>query len=116
MGIEMSWVGQLRGFPRETKPRCATRICLVPLEVERWVRRQLLICYRAADETGRLDLEERRGSKDLRIASLLPCSGSSLAGVASRFPGGAGRSWRLDGVVGRDEGKATAGGLLQIWG
>lgn len=68
-----------------------------------------------------MNLEERRGSKDLRIASLLPCSCSSLAGVATRFPGGACRVGGCSGVVGRDEGKATAGsgdetGVLDLEG
>lgn len=33
LGIEMSWVGQLRGFTGETKPGCATRILFSSLRI-----------------------------------------------------------------------------------
>jgi hypothetical protein len=51
---------------------CSTRICLVP-----WIRAvseerlEEVVCYRAGDETRRLDLEEKRQTENMKLVGPL---------------------------------------------
>lgn len=41
---------------------------LLGMEAGYEVRQQQIVCYRVVDETGGLDLEEKRESEDLKLA------------------------------------------------
>lgn len=79
----------LRRFTDGRKSGCSIRICLVLWEwgVEREMKLQQVVCYRAGNETlgVALDLEERRKRKNLKLAYLAKasCLAGLLASLAS---------------------------------
>ena len=70
----MCWTREVESVHRRDKSRIFHRICLVPLGMgtEKKERPQQVVCYRAGCETKGLGLEDRRDTKDLRLAYRLP--------------------------------------------
>lgn len=74
LGMEMGWGGGDEGAQRREESRMCHQDLLSPLGMgaKRNERLPKLVCYRAGDKTGGLDLEERRENVGLRITHLLP--------------------------------------------
>lgn len=96
-------------------------------------RPQQVVCYRAGNETGGLDMEERRGVKIQKFTCPLHWPSGycgrfdqladskrklELGALDNKVSGEEGwrRSEQSPGDKGRGEGETTAGLLLQSWG
>lgn len=79
-------LGGTEGFIGSRKAGYSIGICLVPWKWEHRVRQQV-VCYRARDETWRVDLEESSESEDLKLPTCTAAGQlASLAGIAG-IPG-----------------------------
>lgn len=74
LGMSMVWERGLRLFIGSRKVEFTTRICLTapktPLRMgaENKERPQQVVCYKAGDGPGTLDMEERNESENLKLA------------------------------------------------
>lgn len=74
LGMGMVWEGGLRLFIGSRKLEFTTRICLIspkPLPrmgAENKERPQQVVCYKAGNGPGTLDMEERSESENLKLA------------------------------------------------
>lgn len=99
---------ELKEFTGGQKAGCASRISLVPGE---WGKRgsRSHSLYRTGDDTGALDLEERRETVDLRITYLLLW----IPGLSSSLDSVVGPQKISIGFGGWDKGLACWGWLLE---